>query len=90
MTTTNGDNNYRTSDFWMYSNNRFTLRKVQLTYSFPGTVFENSFAKFVKGLDVYFMANDLLTIAKERKLLEMNVGSAPQTRYYSIGFKASF
>ena len=90
LTTTNGDNNYRYTDFWMYKNDRFQLRKVQLTYSFPASVFENSFAKFVKGLDVYFSANDLLTIAKERKLLEMNVGSAPQTRYYSIGFKASF
>ncbi len=90
LTTTNGDNNYRYTDFWMYKNDRFQLRKVQLTYSFPATVFENTFAKFVKGLDVYFSANDLLTIAKERKLLEMNVGSAPQTRYYSIGFKASF
>ena len=90
LTTSNGDNNFRYSDFWMYSNSRFTLRKVQLTYSFPESVFANTFAKFVKGLDVYIAGNSLLTIAKERKLLEMNVGSAPQTRYYSIGFKASF
>ena len=90
LTTSNGDNNYRTSDFWMYSNDRFNLRKVQLTYSIPGTVFENSFAKFVKGIDVYVSGNSLLTIAKERKILEMNVGRAPETRYYSIGFKAMF
>ena len=90
LTTTNGDNNYRTSDFWMYSTDRFNLRKVQLTYSIPGTVFENSFAKFVKGIDVFIGGNSLLTIAKERKILEMNVGSAPQTRYYNIGFKAKF
>ena len=90
LTTSNGDNNYRTSDFWMYSNDRFNLRKVQLTYNIPGTVFENSFAKFVKGIDVYVSGSNLLTIAKERKILEMNVGSAPQTRYYSIGFKAMF
>jgi len=90
LTTTNGDNNYRSSDFWMYSSDRFTLRKVQLTYSIPSKVFENTFAKFVKGLDVYVSGNSLLTIAKERKHLEMNVGSAPQNRYYSIGLKASF
>jgi hypothetical protein len=74
----------------MYSTDRFNLRKVQLTYSIPGTVFENSFAKFVKGIDVFIGGNSLLTIAKERKILEMNVGSAPQTRYYNIGFKAKF
>jgi hypothetical protein len=90
LTTTNGDNNYRSSDFWMYSSDRFTLRKVQITYSIPSKVFENTFAKFVKGLDVYVSGNSLLTIAKERKHLEMNVGSAPQNRYYSIGLKASF
>jgi len=56
----------------------------------PGSLFENSFAKFVKGIDVFIGANNLLTIAKERKILEMNVGSAPQTRYYNIGFKAMF
>ena len=90
LTTTNGDNNYRYSDFWMYKTDRFNLRKVQLTYSICGGVFENTFAKFIKGIDVYVTANNLLTLAKERKILEMNVGSAPQTRYYSIGFKAMF
>ncbi len=90
LTTTNGDNNYRYSDFWMYKNDRFNLRKVQLTYSIPASAFENSFAKFVKGIDVFVSGNSLLTIAKERKLLEMNVGSAPQNRYYSIGLKAIF
>lgn len=90
LTTSNGDNNYRYTDFWMYKNDRFTLRKVQLTYNFPETVFANSFVKFVKGLDVYISGSNLLTIAKERKVLEMNVGSAPQSRYYSIGLKASF
>jgi hypothetical protein len=74
----------------MYKTDRFNLRKVQLTYNICGGVFENTFAKFIKGIDVYVSANNLLTIAKERKILEMNVGSAPQTRYYSIGFKAMF
>ena len=90
LTTTNGDNNYRSSDFWMYKTDRFNLRKVQLTYNISGGVFENTFAKFIKGIDVFVSANNLLTIAKERKILEMSVGSAPQTRYYSIGFKAMF
>ena len=87
LTTTNGDNNYRTSDFWTYSTNQFKLRKIQLTYTFDSELFANS---FVKGLDVFVAGDNLLTIAKERKILEMNVGSAPQTRYYSLGVKASF
>jgi len=34
--------------------------------------------------------SNLLTIAKERELLELNVGSAPQTRFYNLGVKVSF
>ena len=83
-------NNYRASDFWMYKNDRFNLRKVQITYSMPEEIFSNSFLKFVKGLDIFVGGNNLLMIAKERKHLEMNVGSAPQTRYYNIGLKATF
>ena len=33
---------------------------------------------------------DLLTIAGERKYMETNVGSFPQTRYYNLGAKVNF
>jgi hypothetical protein len=87
LTTESGSNNRQTSDFWMYSTSRFDLAKVQLTYDFPKTFFGNS---FVKGLSLYVSGNSLLTLAKERELLEMNVGSAPQSRFYNIGAKVSF
>jgi len=32
----------------------------------------------------------LLLIAKEKKLMETNIGSTPQVRYYSVGVKAEF
>lgn len=86
LTTSNGDNNYRTSDFWMYSTDRFNLRKVQLTYEFPQRMLGN----IVKGLNVFVAGDNLLTISSERETLELNVGSAPQTRYYSIGVNATF
>jgi hypothetical protein len=87
LTSLNSDNNFRSSDFWLYSMDQFNLSKVQLTYDLPKYVFKNS---FVHGLSVYMGGSNLLTLAKERKVLEMNVGSAPQTRYYNIGFKALF
>ena len=88
LTTESGTNNYQTSDFWLYSTDRFDLAKVQLTYDLPATLFNK--VKFVKGAAVYVSGNSLLTIAKERELLEMNVGSAPQTRFYNLGLKVSF
>ena len=87
LTTGNGANNYVTSDFWMYSTSRFDLNKVQLSYDFDKKLFGNS---FVKGVQVYVSGNSLLTIAKEREILEMSVGSAPQTRFYNRGFKVAF
>ncbi len=44
----------------------------------------------VKGLQVYVSGSDLLTIGKNRKILEMNVGSAPQSRFYNLGAKVIF
>ena len=79
-------NNSANSTFWMYSTDRFNLRKVQLTYDFPKEWFEG---KWVKALSVYINGNDLLTISKNRKIMETSIGSAPQTRFYNIGAKVT-
>lgn len=86
LTTTNGDNNYQTSTFWMYKRNYFNLNQVQLTYDFPKNKFNS---KFVRGLSVYCGGSSLLTISKERKHLELSTGY-PSCRNYYVGLKASF
>ena len=87
LTTESGANNLQVSDFWLYSTSRFDLAKVQLTYDFPKSIIGNG---IIKGLSAYVSGNSLLTIAKEREILEMNVGTAPQTRFYNLGVKVSF
>ncbi len=87
LTTLNGANNFRNSDFWMYSTNRFDLSRVQLSYTFPSNMFGE---RFLKGLDIYANGANLLTISPNREILEMNIGSAPQTRFYNVGIKAKF
>jgi TonB-linked SusC/RagA family outer membrane protein len=74
------------STFWMYSTDRFNIRKVQLTYDFPSTMFDG---KWVKALSIYLSGNDLLTISKNRKIMETAVGYAPQTRFYNLGVKVT-
>ena len=74
------------STFWMYSTDRFNLSKVQLTYDFPKEMFDG---KWVKALSVYVNANDLLTISKNRKIMETTIGGQPQTRFYNIGVKVT-
>jgi TonB-linked SusC/RagA family outer membrane protein len=87
LTTTSTTNNFMNSTFWMYKTDRFDLSRVQLTYDFPKRFFTNL---FVHDMSVYISGESLLTIAKERKLMETNVGSAPQCRLFNFGLKASF
>jgi TonB-linked SusC/RagA family outer membrane protein len=86
LTTQGHAHNGAASTFWLYSTDRFDLRKVQLTYDFPKELFEG---KWVKALSVYVNGNDLLTFSKHRKMMETNVGYAPQTRFYNLGVKVT-
>ncbi len=87
LTTGNGANNYVASDFWMYSTDRFDISKIQLTYDFPKTLFHGP---IIHGLQLYFGADNLVTFSKNREILERNVGSAPQSRFYNIGAQVTF
>jgi TonB-linked SusC/RagA family outer membrane protein len=86
LTTTSGSNNFRYSDFWLYKADRLNLSQLQLTYDIP-TPLQGS---IIKGISVYLSGYNLLTLSKERKHLEMNVGSTPQTRFFNIGIKGTF
>ena len=86
LTSLSSANNSAASTFWIYSTDRFNLRKVQLTYDFPKELFEG---KWVNALSIYVNGNDLLTFSKERKLMETSVGYAPQTRFYNLGVKVT-
>ena len=88
LTTQSGDNNFNASDYWMYSTDRIDLSRVQLTYDFNKSLFGDK--SLVKGLQVYVNGSSLLTIAGERKQMERNVDSAPQTRSFTIGAKVEF
>ncbi len=87
LTTLSGDNNFRTSDFWMYSTDRFDLARVQISYSFPESIIG---ADFIQDLTVYVNGANLLTIAPNREILEMNIGNSPQTRFFNLGLRAQF
>ena len=88
LSTTDNSNNFRNSTFWLYSTDRFDLNKVQLTYDLGKSMFKPGM--LVKGLSVYVSGESLLTIAKERKHMERNIGGAPYTRNFNIGLKAQF
>ncbi len=88
LSTNSTTNNFRNSTYWMYKNNRFDLRRVQFTYDFNKAAFRK--AQFIHGLSVYLNGDNLLVLSKERKLMETNIGTSPQTRFYNLGMKATF
>ncbi len=87
LTTTNGANNYVVSDFWMYSTDYFSISKIQLTYDFPTAWFDG---KVVKALQVYLSGDDLVRFGKNHKIMDLSIGSAPQSRFYNIGAQITF
>lgn len=87
LTTLSGDNNFRNSDFWLYSTDRFDLSKVQISYTFSDELLKS---KLIKELGIYVAGFNLLTVSKEKELMEMNFGGSPQTRLYNLGIKALF
>lgn len=87
LTTKSGSNNFRNSDYWLFRKDRINLARVQLTYDLPDNILDDF---FIKDLSVYINGANLLTFSKEKEHLEMNVGSAPQTRFFNIGVKALF
>ena len=88
LTTQSPDNNFRTSDYWMYKTDRLDLARIQITYDFSKSLFGPK--SIVKGLQIYANGNSLLTIAGERDQMERNVDSSPQTRSFTLGAKVEF
>jgi TonB-linked SusC/RagA family outer membrane protein len=81
------ENNFRTSDFWLYKTDRIDLSRAQITYDFDKRKFRQG---YLKGLQIYVSGSNLLTLSKNKDILNLNVYSAPQMSYYTLGIKANF
>ena len=81
------NNNFRTSDFWLFKNDRFNLSKVQLSYNFPGRILGRTFAK---DCIIYLAGSNLITFSKNRQILDLAVANTPLFRNYNVGIRAKF
>jgi TonB-linked SusC/RagA family outer membrane protein len=81
------NNNFRFSDFWIYKTDRFNLSKVQVTCDLPANILRKT---FVRKLGVFAMGSNLFTFSKNNDILDLNIASAPQFRYFNFGIKAGF
>lgn len=83
LTTLSASNNFRNSTFWIQDNNWFTLQTLQLTYVLPEFL-------SIKEARIYLRGSNLLTISGLKDKTQLNIGSAPQARYMSLGLNISF
>lgn len=87
LSTQTNSNNHRRSSYWLYSDDYFSIRRVQLTYDLPAKVADRL---LMSNLNVFASANDLIQFAPNRAVREISIGGEPQYRTFSIGVRASF
>jgi TonB-linked SusC/RagA family outer membrane protein len=80
-------NNFRRSSYWLYNNDYFNIRKVQVTWNLPETVTK---AILMKNMDLFIDAYDVWQFAKNREIRDLSTGSEPYYRSFSVGIKANF
>ncbi len=80
-------NNYRRSSYWLYNNDYFQIRKVQLTFNMPDRI---SKAMKMKKLDLFVDASNIFQFAKNLEIRDLNIGGEPYYRTFSVGLKANF
>lgn len=85
LSTTSSSNNFRNSTYWLYDESRITVDRIQLTYDVP-----ERGASVFSDLSFYLRASNVAMFSKNKDIMELNVGSQPQYRYYAIGINARF
>lgn len=84
LSTVNSNNNFRNSTYWIQDRDWFKLQTVQLSYNLPSNI------GILKETRFFLRGNNLATFSKIKDKMELNIGSAPQLRQFSIGVNASF
>src|SRR5690606_4706784 len=80
-------NNHRRSSYWLYNNDYFQIRKVQLSYTMPKSI---SNSLWMQDLNIFVDAWNLYQFAPNKDIREVNVGGEPSSRTFSVGIKANF
>lgn len=81
------NNNHRRSSYWLYSNDYFQLRKIQLTYNVPEAI---SGSLNMKDVRVFIDASDVFQFAENKRIRDLRIGGEPNYSTFSMGVKANF
>jgi TonB-linked SusC/RagA family outer membrane protein len=87
LTSKTSSNNYRTSTYWLYKNNYFTLNRLQLTYDVPKSMANKL---IMKDLSFYLRGDNLAMLSKDADKRQLNIGTEPQYRSFALGVRMKF
>jgi len=87
LTSMSNSNNFQKSSYWLYSTDNVTIPVIQLTYTLPEGVSKKI---FTRNMSVFCRATNILMVAANKDRMQLNIGSEPQMRNYSVGLKAQF
>jgi hypothetical protein len=87
LTSLASSNNYRQSTYWIYKNNAFQILRMQLTYDLPESICRKA---AMKNLSIALSGANFLTFSKVNEIRDLNVGSAPQNSYFTLGIRSAF
>lgn len=87
LSSQSNNNNFRRSSYWLYNNDYFEIRKIQLTYQLPDAVAKSL---LMKSLDLFVDGSNVYQFAKNRQIRDLRTGSEPYYRTFSVGLKANF
>ncbi|HET7179862.1 MAG TPA: SusC/RagA family TonB-linked outer membrane protein [Chryseosolibacter sp.] len=87
LSSVTNSNNYRRSSFWLYNNDYFQIRRVQLSYDLPDHLTSRL---RMKHLSVFVNATTPIQFAKNREVRDLNTGGEPYYRTFSLGLKSNF
>jgi TonB-linked SusC/RagA family outer membrane protein len=87
LTSKTSTNNFRNSTFWKYSNDIFNISRVQLTFDVPEQICKKV---YMKKLSVFVNGSNLASFSSNTDILNLNVGTEPQFRSYSLGLRTMF
>jgi TonB-linked SusC/RagA family outer membrane protein len=81
------NNNFRSSTFWLFNSDRINIDRIQLSYDVP---LNKSNILKLKRMSVFANISNILTIAPNKDILILNIGSEPQYRSFAVGLKTLF
>jgi hypothetical protein len=87
LSSKNSANNFRNSTYWLYTDNYFTLDRVQLSLELPESLSQKISSK---DMILYLRGENLVRLSEDAKKRQLRIGAEPIYRNYALGLRIMF